>query len=329
MPGYEDEDFDPAVAATLTEEAIRERAADVIYQAYLVSADGRWRGFADFLERRPDGTYEPVDTKLARRPSRRTCSSSASTPSRSRGIQGAPVEHVHVENGPRRARELPHRRVPRLLPARARAVPRRARARGRDVPLAVRALRALRLPQPLPARGSRPTTTSSLVAGMRRGWVERLLADGIDDARGSSATLPPNGDGRPHGLRPESFEKLRHQAELQLRGRVTGTHLYELLADEEERGFRLLPEPDRRRRLARPRGPPVLRARARARVPLRLLLPRRRRRGALRGALGARPRRRAGGLRASSSTGSSSAAAGTPGCTSTTTPPTSAPPSRA
>ena len=37
---------------------------------------------------------------------------------------------------------------------------------------------------------------------------------------------------------------MRHQAELQLRGRETGTHLYELLDDEEERGFRLLPEPD-------------------------------------------------------------------------------------
>ena len=37
---------------------------------------------------------------------------------------------------------------------------------------------------------------------------------------------------------------MRHQAELQLRGRETGTHLYELLDDEEERGFRLLPAPD-------------------------------------------------------------------------------------
>ena len=82
-----------------------------------------------------------------------------------------------------------------------------------------------------------------LVAGMRRGWAERLLADGVDTLA-QLGSLPANGDGRPHGLRPESFEKVRHQAELQLRGRVTGTHLYELLDDEEERGFRLLPAPD-------------------------------------------------------------------------------------
>src|SRR2546430_1378831 len=43
--------------------AIRE-GVDVIYQAPLVH-DG-WRGVADFLERQPDGSYEAVDTKLAR-----------------------------------------------------------------------------------------------------------------------------------------------------------------------------------------------------------------------------------------------------------------------
>src|SRR5262245_45333654 len=55
MPVYEDGSFDSDEARQLTEEAIRAREADVIYQAYL--ADGTWRGFADFLERRPDGTY--------------------------------------------------------------------------------------------------------------------------------------------------------------------------------------------------------------------------------------------------------------------------------
>ena len=64
IPTYDDEGFDPDEARRLTEEAIRAGEADVIYQPYLT--DGRWRGFADFLERQPDGTYEPVDTKLAR-----------------------------------------------------------------------------------------------------------------------------------------------------------------------------------------------------------------------------------------------------------------------
>ena len=45
-------------------------------------------------------------------------------------------------------------------------------------------------------------------------------------------------------MRAETLEKLRHQAELQLRGRRTGTYVWELLPDEPERGFRLLPEPN-------------------------------------------------------------------------------------
>ena len=57
-------DHDWDAAARDTAEAIRAGAADVIYQACLV--DGDWRGFADFLERQRDGTYEVVDTKLAR-----------------------------------------------------------------------------------------------------------------------------------------------------------------------------------------------------------------------------------------------------------------------
>jgi uncharacterized protein len=82
-----------------------------------------------------------------------------------------------------------------------------------------------------------------LVAGMRRGWAETLMADGVETLA-ALGSLPAAGNGTPHGLRPESFEKVRHQAELQLRGREAGEHLYELLDDEEERGFRLLPAPD-------------------------------------------------------------------------------------
>jgi predicted RecB family nuclease len=50
-------------AARRTEEALRS-GADVVFQACL--EDEGWRGFADFVERRPDGAYEVVDTKLAR-----------------------------------------------------------------------------------------------------------------------------------------------------------------------------------------------------------------------------------------------------------------------
>src|SRR5690349_4689399 len=56
-------DFDWAAAAKATSDAIHD-GVDVVYQACFAH-DG-WRGFADFLIRQPDGTYEAVDTKLAR-----------------------------------------------------------------------------------------------------------------------------------------------------------------------------------------------------------------------------------------------------------------------
>jgi uncharacterized protein len=56
-------DWDWERAARETEEALRS-GADVVYQACFV--DGEWRGLADSVERREDGSYEVVDTKLAR-----------------------------------------------------------------------------------------------------------------------------------------------------------------------------------------------------------------------------------------------------------------------
>src|SRR5215213_5640501 len=54
-------DWPRAVAET--EQALRD-GVDVVYQG--VFADDGWRGVADFLLRQPDGTYEALDTKLAR-----------------------------------------------------------------------------------------------------------------------------------------------------------------------------------------------------------------------------------------------------------------------
>ena len=59
-----DPEGDFEAAALATAEAIHAGEADVIYQGVLAN-DG-WRGVADFLMRQPDGTYEALDTKLAR-----------------------------------------------------------------------------------------------------------------------------------------------------------------------------------------------------------------------------------------------------------------------
>jgi predicted RecB family nuclease len=50
-------------AAQATRQAIDD-GVDVVYQGVLV--EDRWRGVADFLVRTDDGTYEALDTKLAR-----------------------------------------------------------------------------------------------------------------------------------------------------------------------------------------------------------------------------------------------------------------------
>jgi uncharacterized protein len=239
IPTYDDEGFDAAEARRLTEEAIRGRAADVVYQPYLVSADGGWRGFADFLERAGDG-YEPVDTKLARRAKPAHVLQLCFYAEQVERIQGAPVERVHVENG-RGERES-------FRVAEFGAYYRRVRARF------------------LAAVDASPETYGwpcdhcsicdfqrvcrrrrveddhlTLVAGMRRGWAEALAETGIETLE-QLGSLPPGMTGP--GIRPETLEAIRHQAELQLRGRRTGAHCWELLPDQPERGFRLLPAPD-------------------------------------------------------------------------------------
>ena len=242
IPTYDDEGFDADVARRLTEEAVRERTADVVYQPYLESEDGRWHGFADFLEKTPAGAYEPVDTKLARSAKPAHVLQLLFYAEQVERLQGAPVERVHVENG-RGERES-------FRVAELRAYYRRVRERF----LASLERDEETYPWPCGHCGicdfrhvCRAKLEADdhlvLVAGMRRGWAETLEAGGVETLA-QLGSLPTAGSGAPHGLRPESFEKVRHQAELQLRGREMGMHLYELLPDEVERGFRLLPEPD-------------------------------------------------------------------------------------
>src|SRR5919108_1438665 len=97
MLTFDDEGFDEEEARRATEDAIRAGEADVIYQAFLT--DGTWRGFADFLERQPDGTYEPVDTKLARSAKPLHLIQLCFYAEQLERIQGRLPEHVHVELG--------------------------------------------------------------------------------------------------------------------------------------------------------------------------------------------------------------------------------------
>lgn len=80
----------------------------------------------------------------------------------------------------------------------------------------------------------------SLVARMRRDQMMKLQANGI--ARVDSLAAAGD-DTRPTAMHPESFEKLRRQARLQVRSRETGEPLIELLEHDPRAGFGLLPPP--------------------------------------------------------------------------------------
>jgi len=246
IPTYDDEGFAAEEAQRLTEEAIRAGTADVVYQPYLT--DGIWRGFADFLELQPDGGYEPVDTKLARSAKPAHVLQLMFYAEQVARISGRPVERVYVENG------LGERETFRVVEFEAyyRRVRERFLATLADEPetygwpcghCGICDFRHMCWQQRV------DDDHLTLVAGMRRVQAETLMDFGISTLEElgdmSSETLgvrlkPDTGP----DLRVESFQAVRHQAELQLRGRRESRYLHELLPDQEDRGFRLLPEPD-------------------------------------------------------------------------------------
>jgi uncharacterized protein len=238
IPTYDEEGFDAAEARRLTEEAIRAGEAEVIYQPYLT--DGTWRGFADFLERQPDGTYEAVDTKLARSVKPAHVLQLSFYSEQLARIQGRLPEHFHVELGTGEretfstAEYVAHYRCTR------------------ERFLEALSTEPVTYPWPCDHCGLcdfrhlckqrlRDDDNLVLVAGLRRSWADALAEHGIP-------TLEALGRQAPgldvDGMRPELLEGVRHQAELQLYLRETGEHRVDDLPDEEGRGYRLLPAPD-------------------------------------------------------------------------------------
>ena len=234
---YEDEGFDPDEARRLAEEAIRAGTADVIYQAYLT--DGTWRGFADFLERRPGGTYEPVDTKLARTARPGHVLQLCFYAEQLERIQGRLPEEMHLELGSG-ARETFRTRDHSAYYRRVRERFLSALAAQPDTypwPCAHcsicdwrRACHAKLVEDDSPV----------LVAGLGRADAERLVANGLPTLE-SLGRLAPGAS--VDGYRPERIEPLRHQAELQLHRRRSGEHRVDHLELGDGRGFQLLPEP--------------------------------------------------------------------------------------
>jgi uncharacterized protein len=230
-------DIDWDVAARATEQAMAD-AAPVIYQATF-DHDG-WRGLADFIVRRPDGSYEALDTKLARHGRPEHILQLCFYTEQIARIQGHMPEQMHVLNG---LGEQESFRLDDYL-----AYYRRLRERF----LAAVEKVADSYPYPVEHCGLceflarcraqwEADDHLTLVAGVSRAQVERLTAHGI-------TTLEALGDASPETrvrkMRPTTFANLRLQAELQLYRRRTGENKIELLPVEAKRGFALLPEPN-------------------------------------------------------------------------------------
>ncbi len=218
-------------------EAALRAGADVIYQARFV--DGAWRGIADFVVRQADGSYEAVDTKLARHGKPAHVLQLCFYSEQIGRITGRMPQRMHIALG---SGETESYRVNDFL-----AYYRRVRARyeafAADAPHTE--------PYPVPhcricdfielcTQWWEEHDHLSRVARMRHDQVVRLSDAGITTLAKLGAQ--PRGTEIPR-MAATTFEALRHQAELQLRARETGRHEYALLAAEEKCGFQLLPKP--------------------------------------------------------------------------------------
>jgi predicted RecB family nuclease len=226
---------DLGAAARATEEAMR-AGADAIYQACFV--DGDWRGFADFVERQPDGGYEVVDTKLARHSKPSYVLQLCFYSEQVARIQGRLPERMHVVLGTHERESL---RVADFLAY-------YHRVRARFVSEVVAGIDVYPLPVSFCSRCDflavcesrwRADDHLTLVARMRRDQALRLEGEGI--ATVAAFAQAPD-EARPVSMPPRTFETLRDQAAMQVAARA-GAHAWKVLEPEPKRGFELLPPP--------------------------------------------------------------------------------------
>jgi uncharacterized protein len=231
---FEDRDWERA--ARDTEEAIS-AGIDVVYQPCLT--DGVWRGFADFAERKPNGGYEVVDTKLARHAKPGHVLQLCFYSEQLARIQGRWPEAMHIVNG------LAERET--FCPSDYVAYYRRLKecfldavANGRETyPYPVEHCAVCEFLVLCREQWERDDHLS-LVAGIMRTQADRLNVAGISTLE-ALATIRP--ETRVPKIRTQTFAKLHEQAELQLHRRRTGKLEHVVLPLEPERGFALLPKP--------------------------------------------------------------------------------------
>ncbi len=229
-----DDGYEAAARATL--EAIGD-GVDVVYQGVL--ADGRWRGVADFLVRNEGGTYEALDTKLARSAKPAYILQLCFYNELLGRLQGTEADQIHVLLGSGERQSF----RPQDFEAYARHVRARLERFVSEEPAT----------EPMPCDHCEVcgfltrcedwwerVDHLSRVAGCGRRQIQRLSSAGIATMRALALADPSDA---PPGINPEMFEKLHRQAALQLRRHDTGGLEYTLLDPQPERGLALLPDP--------------------------------------------------------------------------------------
>ena len=215
---------------------------DVVYQG--VFMDGGWRGLADFLVRTEvpsalgSWSYEALDTKLARSAKPAYILQLCFYDEQLARIQGRRPEHIRVLLG---SGELATFR-----PQEFGAYYRRVRSRlvefvgaGRDTSPYPNDHCGVCEFKPLCDEWWDEVDHLCRVAGVQRRQIDRLASAGITTlaALGSAAPESP-----PPGISPETFDKIREQAALQLWAREHGRDRFVLLEPQPEVGFALLPD---------------------------------------------------------------------------------------
>ncbi len=240
-------------AAQATTAAAMRDGADVIFQATFF--DGRWRGHADFLFKRPDRpspvlgswSYDIADTKLARSVKGGAILQMCVYADLLAAVQGIAPEWLYVITGD--GVRHPHRTDDfsayfRYVRARfdQRVTSGLAGAEAGTYPDPVDHCRVCTwYPDCIDRR--RADDHLSIVAGMRRLDTERLTEAGIPTLAGL-AVLEPT---RPiDGIASPQLTRIREQARLQLQYRTTRVLAAELIAPDPAdpgRGLGLLPTP--------------------------------------------------------------------------------------
>jgi predicted RecB family nuclease len=216
---------------------IREATVDVIYQPAFEDPAG-WRGRADFLELQPDGSYEVVDTKLARHAKPYYLLQLCFYTEQVARIHGRAPKQMHVVLGSGERATF----RPEEFGAYYRRVRKRLEQFVANPPAT----------EPWPVQHCDICDFRALceahwdsvdhlsrVAGIRRSQIDKLAVAGI-------ATLAALGRApaeAPPGFPQDAFDKIRQQAELQLWAREHGEDRYVLQQPQPELGFALLPNP--------------------------------------------------------------------------------------